>query len=303
MTTDIVPGTSRPSLRIRSDIAAKRKRKDRIMTGVLILCLVLALIPIVLILYQVIKRGISAMSWEFLTTVQPFSQRKAGGGYLNGLFGTLYLLVIAVVIAVPLGIATATFVVEYKNSKLSPIIRFFTDVMSGVPSIFIGLYIYALFVQGRIGFSIGFSTLAGGLALSLLMLPIVARASEEVLRLVPDDLRNAAYGLGARRWQVVTKTVLPAASSGLITGSMLAVGRAAGETAPLLLTALGAFVITPQLVNAPQSALPLLIYNEARGAYDAAHARAWAGALELMLLVLILTIIARALNRNPDMEL
>lgn len=302
MTSDSTPSTSRPNLRTRTAVSAKRKRRDQLMTGLLILSLVLVLIPIVLILYQVIARGIGAMSWEFLSTVQPFSQRREGGGYLNGLFGTLYLLVIAVVVAVPLGIATATFVVEYKDNKLSPVIRFFTDVMSGVPSIFIGLYIYALLVQGRIGFSIGFSTLAGGLALSLLMLPIVARASEEVLRLVPDDLRNAAYGLGARRWQVVTRTVLPAASSGLITGSMLAVGRAAGETAPLLLTALGAFVITPQLVNAPQSALPLLIYNEARGPFDAAHARAWAGALELMLLVLILTIIARAVNRNPDLE-
>ncbi len=302
MSTNTVPDQSRPSLRTRTAVGRRRRRKDQVMTGLLIFCLVLALIPIVLIVYQVFIRGFGAMSWEFLTSVQPFSQRRAGGGYLNGLFGTLYLLLIAVIIAVPLGIATATFVVEYKDHKLSPVIRFFTDVMSGVPSIFIGLYIYALFVQGRIGFSIGFSTLAGGLALSLLMLPIVARASEEVLRLVPDDLRNAAYGLGARRWQVVTRTVLPAASSGLITGSMLAIGRAAGETAPLLLTALGAFVITPELVNAPQSALPLLIYNEARGPFDAAHARAWAGALELMLLVLILTIVARAVNRNPDME-
>ncbi|MGA9596673.1 MAG: phosphate ABC transporter permease PstA [Acidimicrobiia bacterium] len=302
MSIDSAPTNARPSLHTRSANAAKRKRKDRMMTGLLIFCVTLVLIPIALILYQVVQRGIGAMSWEFLSKVQPFAQRREGGGYLNGLFGTLYLLVIAVTVAVPLGIATATFIVEYKDSKLSPVIRFFTDVMSGVPSIFIGLYIYALLVQGRIGFSIGFSTLAGGLALSLLMLPIVARASEEVLRLVPDDLRNAAFGLGARRWQVVTKTVLPAASSGLITGSMLAVGRAAGETAPLLLTALGAFVVTPALVNSPQSALPLLIYNEARGPFDAAHARAWAGALELMLLVLILTIVARAVNRNHDME-
>jgi phosphate transport system permease protein len=302
MSIDATPANAHPSLHTRSANAAKRKRKDRMMTGLLIFCVTLVLIPIALILYQVVQRGIGAMSWEFLSKVQPFAQRREGGGYLNGLFGTLYLLVIAVTVAVPLGIATATFIVEYKDSKLSPVIRFFTDVMSGVPSIFIGLYIYALLVQGRIGFSIGFSTLAGGLALSLLMLPIVARASEEVLRLVPDDLRNAAFGLGARRWQVVTKTVLPAASSGLITGSMLAVGRAAGETAPLLLTALGAFVVTPALVNAPQSALPLLIYNEARGPFDAAHARAWAGALELMLLVLILTIVARAVNRNHDME-
>lgn len=302
MTLSTAPDTARRSLRTRSAVAAKRKRKDRFMTGLLLLALILSLIPIALILYQVIRRGIGAMSWEFLTSVQPFSQRKEAGGYLNGLFGTLYLLLIAVIVAVPLGIATATFIVEYKDNKLSPIIRFFTDVMSGVPSIFIGLYIYALLVQGRIGFSIGFSTLAGGLALSLLMLPIVARASEEVLRLVPDDLRSAAYGLGARRWQVVTKTVLPAASSGLITGSMLAVGRAAGETAPLLLTALGAFVITPELVNAPQSAIPLIIYNEARGPFEAAHARAWAGALELMLLVLVLTIVARAVNRNTELE-
>ncbi len=289
-------------LRTRTPMAAKRKRKDRAMTSLLLLSVVLSLIPIGLILYQVVLRGVGAMSWDFLTTTQPFSGRTPGGGYLNGMFGTLYLLLIAVVVAVPLGIATATFVVEYKDSRMAPVIRFFTDVMTGVPSIFIGLYIYALLVQGRIGFSIGFSTLAGGLALSLLMLPIVARASEEVLRLVPDDLRNAAYGLGARRWQVVTRTVLPAASSGLITGSMLAVGRAAGETAPLLLTALGAFALVFDPVNAPQSALPLLIYNEARGPFEAAHARAWAGALELMLLVLILTIIARTVNRSSELE-
>ncbi len=294
--------TARPGLRTRTPNAAARKRKDRLMTGLLLLAVTLVLIPIILILYQVILRGIGAMSWSFLTSTQPFSQRNEGGGYLNGLFGTLYLLLIAVIVAVPLGIATATFVVEYKDSRLSPIIRFFTDVMTGVPSIFIGLYIYALLVQGRIGFSIGFSTVAGGLALSLLMLPIVARASEEVLRLVPDDLRNAAYGLGARRWQVVTRTVLPAASSGLITGSMLAVGRAAGETAPLLLTALGAFALVLDPINAPQSALPLIIYNEARGPFEAAQARAWAGALELMLLVLILTIIARTVNRSSELE-
>lgn len=280
----------------------KRNRRNRIMTVVLTVAVVLALVPIVLILVEVIRRGLSAMNWEFLTSTQIFSQRREGGGYLNGLVGTLYMVVIATVVAVPLGIAAATYVVEYKDSKLVPFIQFFTDVMTGVPSIFIGLYIYALLVQGNIGFSVGFSTLAGGLALSLLMIPIVARSSEEVLRLVPDDLRNAAYGLGARRWQVVTQIVLPTARSGLITGSMLALGRAAGETAPLLLTALGAFTIVPQLVNAPQSALPLIIYNEARGPFDAAHARAWAGALELMLLVLVITIVARSVGRGTEIK-
>jgi len=274
--------------------ASRRKRRDRFVTGLLITAVVLAVIPLALILFEVIRRGAGAMSWDFLSSVQPFSQRRPGGGYLQGLVGTIYMVAIASILAVPLGIGAATFVVEYKQSKLSPLIRFFTDVMTGVPSIFVGLFIYAILVQG----TIGFSTLAGGLALTLLMLPIVARSAEEIIRLVPDDLRNAAYGLGARRWQVVMKVVLPAASNGLVTGSMLAVARAAGETAPLLLTALGAFKIVPQLIGQPQSALPLLIYSEARGPYEAAHARAWAGSLELMLLILILTIIARTISRR-----
>jgi phosphate transport system permease protein len=302
LVTERQPSDQMRPLRERNPNAARRNRRNLVATGVMVMAVILALIPIVLIVAQVVIRGIGAMNWEFLTSTQIFSQRSEGGGYLNGLFGTLYMVLIASMVAVPLGIAAATFVVEYKDSKLAPYIQFFTDVMTGVPSIFIGLYIYALLVQGSIGFSIGFSTLAGGLALSLLMIPIVARTSEEVLRLVPDDLRNAGYGLGARRWQVVTQIVIPTARSGLITGSMLAIGRAAGETAPLLLTALGAFTIVPQLINAPQAALPLIIYNEARGPFEAAQARAWAGALELMLLVLIITIAARTLSGRSDMQ-
>ncbi len=276
--------------------ASARKRKNAIMLGILVGAMVLALFPLVLILFEVIRRGASAMSWEFLTSVQIISMTSEGGGYLNGLVGTLYMVGIAAVIAVPLGIASATFVVEYSDNKLVPLIQFFTDVMTGVPSIFVGLFVYAILVQN----GGGFSTFAGGLAISLLMIPIVARASEEVIRLVPEDLRNAAYGLGARRWQVVMKVVLPTAANGLITASMLAVARAAGETAPLLLTALGAFTIVPELFGKAQSALPLIIFNEARGPWDPAHARAWAGALELMLLVLILTLIARTISQRSQ---
>ena len=264
---------------------AARRRKNRVVEGIFLTSVLLALIPLGLILFEVFRQGASAMNLEFLTSVQNISLIREGGGYLNGLFGTLYMLSIASIIAIPLGIATATYVVEYSDSKLVPFIQFFTDVMTGVPSIFVGLFIYTILVQG----GGGFSTLAGGLALSLLMIPIITRASEEVIRLVPNDLRNAAYGLGARRWQVVMQVVLPTASSGLITGSMLAVARAAGETAPLLLTALGAFKIVPELLGSPQAALPLIIFNEARGPFEPAHARAWAGALELMVLVLILT--------------
>jgi phosphate transport system permease protein len=275
---------------------AARKRRNQIMESILFIAVLLALIPLALILFEVIQRGASAMNIEFLTSVQNISLIREGGGYLNGLFGTLYMLLIASIIALPLGIAAATYVVEYSDSKLVPFIRFFTDVMTGVPSIFVGLFIYTILVQN----GSGFSTLAGGLALSLLMIPIIARASEEVIRLVPDDLRNAAYGLGARRWQVIMQIVLPTASSGLITASMLAVARAAGETAPLLLTALGAFKIVPDLLGSAQAALPLIIFNEARGPFEPAHARAWAGALELMLLVLLLTLIARAIGRRTQ---
>lgn len=287
----------------RSPNARSRARKNRVMHGVLLLSVVLALIPLAMIAFEVLRKGIGTMNWEFLTSEQPFSQRRAGGGYLHGLVGTLYMVAIAGVVSIPLGIASATFIVEYSESKLRPFVQFFTDVMTGVPSIFVGLFIYAILVRGSIfGFSPGFSTLAGGLALSLLMLPIVTRSSEEIIRLVPDDVRNAAYGLGARRWQVVLRVVLPSASSGLITGAMLAVARAAGETAPLLLTALGAFTIVPELTGSPQSALPLLIFSEARGPYAPAHARAWAGALELILLVLLLTIVARAINRRSAFD-
>lgn len=276
--------------------ATARKRKNQIMLAVLFGALVLALVPLALILFEVIRRGAGAMTLEFLTSVQIISMTREGGGYLNGLVGTLYMVAIAVIIAVPLGIASATFVVEYSGSKLVPFIQFFTDVMTGVPSIFVGLFVYAILVQN----GGGFSTLAGGLAISLLMIPIVARASEEVIRLVPDDLRNAAYGLGARHWQVVMKVVLPASANGLITASMLAVARAAGETAPLLLTALGAFTIVPDLLGHAQAALPLIIFNEARGPWEPARARAWAGALELMLLVLILTLIARTISQRSQ---
>lgn len=275
---------------------AARKRRNKVMEGVLFIAILLALVPLALILFEVIRRGAGAMNVEFLTSVQTISLVREGGGYLNGLFGTLYMISIASIIAIPLGIATATYVVEFSGSKLVPLIQFFTDVMTGVPSIFVGLFIYTILVQG----GGGFSTLAGGLALSLLMIPIISRASEEVIRLVPDDLRNAAYGLGARRWQVVMQIVLPTASSGLITASMLAVARAAGETAPLLLTALGSFYIVPELLGSPQAALPLIIFNEARGPFEPAHVRAWAGALELMLLVLLLTLIARAIGRRTQ---
>jgi phosphate transport system permease protein len=260
------------------------------MRGVLLLAVLLAVVPLASILLVVVASGIGAMSWEFLTSTQPLSFREVGGGFLHGLVGTTMMLGIAILIAVPLGIATAVFLTEYPEHRLTRPVRFFTDVMTGVPSIFVGLFVYAALVREA---GLGFGTLPGGVALSILMLPIVVRSAEEILRLVPADLRSASTAMGARRWQTTLFVVIPAAASGLVTGVMLAVARGAGETAPLILTAFGTPYLVTALTGEPQTALPLLIFEGARLPFPAAQARAWAGALELMVLVLVLTLLAR----------
>ncbi|MFN2556163.1 MAG: phosphate ABC transporter permease PstA [Nitriliruptorales bacterium] len=281
------PGDLTSSLQTKSPRARRRMRRDRIMTGLLFACLLLALVPLALILFVVIRNGAPAMNWEFLTTVS-ISLRRPGGGWLHGLIGTLYMTLIATGLSVPLGVAAAVYLVEFRRDPLTAPIRFFTDVMTGVPSIFVGLFIYAALVQ-----MIGFGTLVGALSLGLLMLPIVVRSAEEILKLVPDDLRHGAYALGARRWQTTVRVVLPAAGPGLVTGSMLAIARAIGETAPLILTAFGALEIVTALQGQPQAALTLLIFDGARSPYQAGQAKAWAGALELLLVVLLFAFLAR----------
>lgn len=273
--------------------AAARRRRDRIAKVILFVAVLLAVVPLALIFIVTIARGIGSLNIEFLTTTQPLSFRQMGGGFLHGLVGTAMMLGIAILISVPLGIATAVFVTEYPDSFLTRPVRFFTDVMTGVPSIFVGLFVYAALVR-EVG--LGFGTLPGAVAIAILMLPIVVRSAEEILRLVPVDIRNASTAMGARRWQTTLFVVLPAASSGLITGVMLAVARGAGETAPLILTAFGTAYLTTSLVGEAQTALPLLIFEGARLPFEAAQQRAWAGALELVALVLILTVAARAIS-------
>jgi phosphate transport system permease protein len=278
------------SLRHKSANAAARRRTDLLMRIVLGLCLVVAVVPLGLIIMVTLQQGLSTMSLEFLASTQPLSYRAFGGGFLHGLVGTALMVGIAVLISVPLGIAASVFLVEYRTSRLARPVRFFTDVMTGVPSIFVGLFVYAMLIREA---GIGFGTLAGGVALSILMLPIVVRSAEEILKLVPVDLRGASTALGARRWQTTLFVVLPAAAPGLVTGVMLAIARGAGETAPLILTAFGTSYLVTDLVGRAQTALPLLIFEQARQPFEAAQGRAWAGALELIALVLILTIAAR----------
>jgi phosphate transport system permease protein len=258
------------------------------MTGLLVVAVLLALIPLALILAVTIAKGLPALNWEFLTSTFNFSRRTPGGGYLHGLVGTLYMGGLAALMAIPIGIAAAVFLTEFPRHALSRPVRFFSDVMTGVPSVFVGLFIYTVVVR-----QIGFGTFVGALALAIIMLPIVVRSSEEVLKLVPGDLKLASYALGAEHWQTVFGVVLPTAAPGLVTGTMLAVARALGETAPLVLTALAAQSVVFDFQGGGQTALPLLIFREARGAFAAGQERAWAGALELMTLVLLLTIVAR----------
>ncbi|MDP8905619.1 MAG: phosphate ABC transporter permease PstA [Chloroflexota bacterium] len=285
----------RTSLRRQTANATRRRRADLVMRIVLALSLLLAVVPLSLIILVTLQQGLSTLSLEFLTSTQPLSYRRFGGGFLHGLVGTALMLGIAVLLSVPLGIAAAVFLVEYRTSRLARPVRFFTDVMTGVPSIFVGLFVYTALVREA---GIGFGTLVGGVALAILMLPIVVRSAEEILRLVPADLRTASAAMGARRWQTTLLVVLPAAAPGLVTGAMLAVARGAGETAPLILTAFGTAYLVTDLVGRAQTALPLLIFEQARQPFEAAQGRAWAGALELVALVLLLTIVARIFARR-----
>jgi phosphate transport system permease protein len=282
-----------PSLFVRDARAQRRASFNRLMTVLLVAAGLLAVVPLLLIIGVTVVRGLPAMNLGFLTETFNFSRRQAGGGYLHGLVGSLYMGGLAALMAVPLGIATAVYLTEFPRSRLAPPVRFFADVMTGVPSVFVGLFVYALLVR-----DIGFGTFVGGFSLAIIMLPIVVRSSEEILRLVAGDLKRASYALGARQWQTVLHVVLPAAAPGLVTGSMLAVARALGETAPLVLTALAAQSVVLDFQGGGQTALPLLIFREARGAFAAGQERAWAGALELMLLVLLLSVIVRVVGRR-----
>jgi phosphate transport system permease protein len=283
--------------------ARKRARRDRTMRILLFVSLLLALVPLGAIIVVTTVNGLPALHLAFFTELPPFRVQQPGGGYASAFVGTFYMVAIAIVLAIPLGVLASIYLVEFSDSKLVPATRFFTDVMTGVPSIFVGVFVLTAFVRG---FRIGWSPLAGGIALAILMLPIVVRSGEEVLKLVPQDLRNAAYALGSRRWQSVVKVVLPAAGPGLVTGGMLAIARAIGETAPLLLTAVGLREIQLQLFergeNVYSNALTLQAFAEARNFAPAAQSRGWAGAFSLILIVLLLNLVARSIGRRSTLK-
>jgi phosphate transport system permease protein len=263
------------------------------MRGLLAAATLLALVPLVLVIYYVIKKGIGAWSADFFTTDPTGNFLGDPGGVKSALLGTIEIVALASVIAIPIGIGVALYLVEYgKQSWLANAIRYFVDVMTGVPSIVFGLFVYVTLVIGS-----GYAAWKGSVALALLMLPIVARSAEVVLNLVPDSLREAALALGTPRWRVVMRVVLPTAATGLVTGALLAIARGAGETAPLLFTA--SLVNGTNLdLSKPTNSLPLQIFSDVQQAQDRLQQRAWGAALTLVALILLLTLFARLVARK-----
>jgi phosphate transport system permease protein len=282
------------------EVSPGRKRKDRVMRGLLMAGTGLALVPLVLIIYYLLYKGLGSWSGSFFTTDPNGNFFGNPGGIRSAILGTLEIVAVATIIAVPIGIAVALYVTEYgRDGRFANIVRYFVDVMTGVPSIVFGLFIYIVLVTSHVGGS-GFAGWKGALALSLLMLPIVIRSSEVVLMLVPSSLREAALALGAPRWRIVWKVVLPTARSGLVTGSLLSVARGMGETAPLLFTVSVAFGLSGNL-NGIMNSLPMQIYGDITSPRDVVVARAWGAALTLVVLVLLLNLIARAFSRRSRM--
>jgi phosphate transport system permease protein len=288
---------SSTSFSMLPEISPRRRRTDQIMRGLLAAATAIALIPLVLVIYYLFHKGLGAWSWKFFSTDPNGNFLGYPGGIRSAILGTLEIVGLATGIAVPVGICVALWLTEYgRESWFANAVRYFVDVMTGVPSIVFGLFIYIVLVVGSI-VSTGFAAWKGSIALSLLMLPIVIRSSEVVLELVPSSLREAALALGAPRWRIILRVVLPTSLSGLVTGALLAIARGAGETAPLLFTAFGAQVATGNL-GGPMNTLPLQIYGDIQSPKNSVVDRAWGAALTLVVMILLLNLIARFAARR-----
>lgn len=282
---------------LERSISPRRRLVNGLASTWMIGSLVLALVPLVAIVAYVVVKGMKVIDWKFLTSPTAIVTQFPGGGMGPAIAGTLLITGMATLMAVPLGVLAAVYLHEYgKQRPLARVIRFMSDVMTGVPSIVMGLFVATVWVSG--GVHKGYSSFAGALALGLLMLPIVIRSSEEMLRLVPDDLRQASDALGARRSRTVVRVVIPAALGGIVSGAMLAVARAAGETAPLLFTIGITHNVNWHPLSGTNTALPIEIWNNAQTPFPVAHDRAWGAALTLIVIVFLCTVIARVVSRR-----
>jgi phosphate transport system permease protein len=282
----------------RFAVSPARRRRDKIARAGILAATVLALIPLALVVYYLLSKGLGSWSSNFFTTDptgQSFFKSESIGGIKSAILGTIEIVALASVIAVPLGIGVAIWLVEFgKSSWFAQVVRFFVDVLTGVPSIVFGLFVYIVLIVGTGGTYAGYK---GSLALSLLMLPVVIRSAEVILLLVPNALRESALALGAPRWRVIFSIVLPTALPGMVTGVLLAISRAAGETAPLLFTAAATHETTFDLSKFMNS-LPVQIYNDVTSPTATVVNRAWGAALTLVVMILLLNLLARLVSRR-----
>ncbi len=269
-----------------------RNFKNAFMQTLTFVCAILVVVPLVLVFYHLIREGFTSINWAFFTQLQK-PVGETGGGMANAIVGTFILIGQAAVIGVPIGVLGGVFLSEYGGSKLNWWIRSAADILNGVPSITWGIVVWALLVMPMHTFS----ALAGGVVLGLMMIPLVMRTTEEVLQLVPGGYREAALALGIAKWKTIVQIVVRTALKGIVTGVLLALARVAGETAPLMFTALGNQNWTHKLTE-PVAAMPLQIYEYAKSPYDDWHRQAWAAALVLLLLVLCINISVRFLTRD-----
>jgi len=277
----------------------RRRLADTLFTVAVYVAVAIAVVPLVAIVYYVVRKGAGVMSIGFLTEDIPVLSRSVGPGMGPAIVGTLAITGAATLMAVPLGILAAVYLNEYgQKNRLAGVIRTMADVMTGVPSIVMGLFIYTIWVL-----QFGYSGFAGALALACLMLPIVIRSTEEILRLVPSGLREASLALGASRARTIVTVVLPAALSGIVSGSLLAVARAAGETAPLLFTIGAARNRNWRIFSGANTALSAQIFRNAQLPFAGAQDRAWGAALTLIVLVVVLTVLARIVTRRFSVPL
>jgi phosphate transport system permease protein len=287
----VISETGTPQTPDLREPAGWRRTKNQIMTVLMWIAFVIVLVPLGFVMYTVIEKGAKAISWQFLTssTIPPNLLPLGIGGMGPAIIGTLEITGFAALIAIPLGVLGAVYISEYGGrSWLAKIIAFMSDVMTGVPSIVMGLFIFTVWVL-----NFGYSGMAGSFALACLMLPVVIRSSYEMLRLVPNSLREGSYALGASKSRVTLTVVLPTAVGGIVSGSLLAIARAAGETAPLLFTILTVEATNTNLFSGANTALATQIFANATSPYTGAEQRAWGAALTLIAITFILMIVAR----------
>ena len=269
-----------------------RRVGNRVAIGACVLATAIVVLPLALLIFRLLEAGLRDLSIDFFLHM-PKPVGEPGGGMANAIVGTLIVVGIGAVIAVPVGVAAGVYLAEYGRERLTTVVRYTADVLAGAPSIVVGVAVFGLIVvpMGR------FSALAGGVALAVLMLPTIVRATEEVVRLVPASYRQAALALGAPSWVATMRVVLPAARAGVTTAALLAVARASGETAPLLFTALGNRFWSTH-VDQPIATLPVMIYDYARAPYSDWNAQAWTGALTLLVLVTVLSALMRVATQR-----